>query len=189
VTDRPEVRGPPRAATLSSQRRSSQGIPPCPVQTPRRARPSPPAMLAPRRAGKTAPGRAGPTTPEDRARSAQNALKQGLRAQKYVVLPEETLPSSGLSRRHDRGSGAGRGGPRRGDLGGQPGSQARRPCSRGAARSPRGVSRGRIGWPPQLDTLVRDGWREPAPTLVVGALRPTVIAARRWPSSGARCAP
>ena len=38
----------------------------------------------------------------------------------------------------------------------------------------------------QRRAVVRDGWREPAPTLVVGALRPTAIAARPWPSSGAR---
>jgi hypothetical protein len=31
----------------------------------------------------------GPRTPEGKARAAQNALKHGLRAQKYLVLPEE----------------------------------------------------------------------------------------------------
>jgi hypothetical protein len=31
----------------------------------------------------------GPRTPESKARSAQNALKHGMRAQRYVVLPEE----------------------------------------------------------------------------------------------------
>ena len=35
------------------------------------------------------PGRRGPRTAAGKARAAQNALKHGLRAQKYVVLPEE----------------------------------------------------------------------------------------------------
>jgi hypothetical protein len=35
------------------------------------------------------PGRRGPRTAAGKARSARNALKHGLRAQKYVVLPEE----------------------------------------------------------------------------------------------------
>jgi len=40
----------------------------------------------------------GPKTLEGKARSAQNALKHGLRAQQYVVLPR-MLPSSPASRR------------------------------------------------------------------------------------------
>jgi hypothetical protein len=31
----------------------------------------------------------GPKSPEGKARAAQNALKHGMRAQKYVVLPQE----------------------------------------------------------------------------------------------------
>ena len=31
----------------------------------------------------------GPRTPEGKARAAQNALKHGMRAQKYLVLPDE----------------------------------------------------------------------------------------------------
>jgi len=50
------------------------------------------AMLSPARAAASRTNGAkskGPKTAEGKARSAQNALKHGLRAQKYVVLPDE----------------------------------------------------------------------------------------------------
>jgi hypothetical protein len=50
------------------------------------------ALLSPARAAASRKNGAksrGPRTPEGKARSAQNALKHGLRAQQYVVLPEE----------------------------------------------------------------------------------------------------
>ena len=53
-----------------------------------RARPFPCPMPAPRPAAGTAPDR-GPKTAEGKARSAQNALKHGMRALNYVVLPDE----------------------------------------------------------------------------------------------------
>jgi hypothetical protein len=41
----------------------------------------------------------GPKTLEGKARSAQNALKHGLRAQKYVVPPDENAAEFAASRR------------------------------------------------------------------------------------------
>jgi hypothetical protein len=46
-------------------------------------------MRMPKRAPRTAAHARGPRTDEGKARAAQNALKHGLRAQKYLVLPEE----------------------------------------------------------------------------------------------------
>jgi hypothetical protein len=41
----------------------------------------------------------GPRTPEGKARSSQNALKHGIRAQKFLVLPDEDAAESRRSRR------------------------------------------------------------------------------------------
>ena len=41
----------------------------------------------------------GPRTPEGKARSAQNALKHGMRALRYVVLPDEDGVEFQASRR------------------------------------------------------------------------------------------
>jgi hypothetical protein len=46
----------------------------------------------------------GPKTAEGKARSAQNALKHGFRAQKYVVLPEEDAGASCRTPRGGMGS-------------------------------------------------------------------------------------
>jgi hypothetical protein len=85
----------------------------------------------------------GPKTPEGKARSAQNALKHGMRAEKHVLLPDEDAAElagfeaaliAELAPVGARRSGA--------ILVVAPGSQARRPCSRGGSRSPPGGWRG-----------------------------------------------
>jgi hypothetical protein len=67
----------------------------------------------------------GPKTPEGKARSAQNALKHGLRAQKYVVLPEEDGAEFASSRQ-------------RWSRNWRRSARSRR-CSRAASRSPLGA--------------------------------------------------
>ena len=71
----------------------------------------------------------GPKTAEGRARSAQNALKHGMRAQKHLVLPDEdaaefdALEAALVEELAPVG--------------------ALQACSRGGSRSPPGASRGR----------------------------------------------
>ena len=49
----------------------------------------------------------GPKTPEGKARSAQNALKHGFRAQKHMVLPgEDAAEFAALEAGAARGAGA-----------------------------------------------------------------------------------
>jgi hypothetical protein len=144
-------------------------------------------------------------------RAAQNALKHGLRAEKHLVLPDENaaefaaleaslieelapvgaLPTV-LARRV---AVAGWGLARADRLAAETGLGPVPP--RGGQQAELFQERGYGNASPGLH-LIRDGngthsfetrWREPAPTLVVDALRPTAIAAPRWPSSGARAAP
>jgi hypothetical protein len=58
-------------------------------------------VRARRRTARTAQSRAGPRTEEGKAKSAQNALTHGLRAEKHLVLPDEdaaefAAPEAGL---------------------------------------------------------------------------------------------
>ena len=59
------------------------------MQAPRRARPFPCSNARAEASRKNGAKSRGPKTPEGKARSAQNALRHGMRAQKYVVLPDE----------------------------------------------------------------------------------------------------
>jgi hypothetical protein len=137
----------------------------------------------------------GPRTEAGKARASRNALKHGLRAQKHLVLPEES--AAGFAE-HEAALLA-----ELAPVGALQAVLARRVVVAAwrIARADRievelfaeqHVADGSLGL-----ALIRDGngtrsfetrWPEPAPTLVVGALRPTAIAAPRWPSSRARCA-
>ena len=59
------------------------------MQPPRRARPFPSSNARAEASRQNGAKSRGPKTPEGRARSAQNALKHGMRAQKHLVLPDE----------------------------------------------------------------------------------------------------
>jgi hypothetical protein len=135
----------------------------------------------------------GPKTLQGKARSAQNALKHGLRAQKYVVLPEENA-----------GEFAGLEAALVEELA-PVGTLQLMLARRVAVAAWRLARADRI----EADLFAERSWGAPTPTpalpssatatapaasrrlaevstdLVVGALRPTATAARRWPSSGA----
>jgi hypothetical protein len=150
----------------------------------------------------------GPKTPEGKARSAQNALQHGMRAEKHLVLPdedgaefaaleaamvEELAPVGALQYVLARRVAVAAWRLARADRIEMELFEERRTTSGGLGLALLGRRVGERGPNPvpaakrrQRRALVRDGWREPAPTLVVGALRPAAIAARRWPSSGAR---
>ena len=68
---------------------SQEGIPPCPVSAPHRERPFAVSNACAEASRKNGAKSRGPKTEAGKQRPAQNALKHGLRAQKYVVLPQE----------------------------------------------------------------------------------------------------
>ena len=133
----------------------------------------------------------GPQSEEGRARSVQNALKHGMRAQKYLVLPdedaaefagleaalvEELAPVGALQTVLARRGAVAAWRLMRGPVGRRVGAPfpTRRPTDRAVRGAPELGRRARARPDPrrQRPPLVRDGWREPVPTLVVGASCP-----------------
>jgi hypothetical protein len=119
--------GEPLAPPPSPRPTQAKGSPPCPVQAPRGARPSPAAVPAPKRAGRTVPGRAGPGPP--RARRARRRMRSGTACAPRSTwsFRERMPPNSPASRRRCSRSW-------------RPWARSR-PCWPGASRSPPGIAR------------------------------------------------